>query len=868
MTKQMPLILIALFLVLVTGKTNAQPAVKLFSEDVPAPLTPRFIKDLDPSTGQLGTGDPLVAANNKLFFRNSTVNADWGFWASDGTQAGTVKLKNAYPFDLVATATYAFAFFSGDGIWVSDGSVAGTRKLNFPAAQQLSQPQTCIGPSPAKPTATGSYLFLFGSELWRTDGTDEGTIKLGSLATEICAATAVNGRFFFNQQNQLWQSDGTVAGTTLVATIPTDSPSDNAINSFTSSGDNLFFIGPQSTLWVSDGTELGTIPLKTLPSNVPLIPGNGNIYFVLNNTELWRSSGTGASTTLITTVTESIYPRRHFFYHNKLYIAAESGLWVSDGSDAGTQKIAEGSYPSIAYPTRFAGWGSHVYFMWSPSEDNYELWQSDGTAAGTQQVADINPGAQSSYPGELFVYQNQLYFFASRLRDRELWRSDGTAAGTVLAADVNTGGLGSEPHDFMRLNERQFVFLANSPERDNVLWISDGSAAGTKPILAEEEVAYVGSIREIFTHDETIYFAAGGITNASASQLWQSDGTPSGTKLVIDLRELNPPVTSALRNLFWFNDKLYFVAGRLWQSDGTAEGTQLAVPSQNLRVEGVGVNDHLLFFVANNATSGKVEVWRSDGTEGGSYPVWTKPNGVFSNPKQLTPFGDWLLFMADDGTQGMELWRSDGTEAGTMLVHDLTPGAASSSVSTIVADAHWAYLIAANGAELWRSDGTAVNTTPMTIPTNCNAATYTNLALEENRLFVTVKCQAGPVQLWVSDGSQAGTTLLYTRSEDPQFDQITFAGSGLGYLFFNVTNRRQYPERAELWFSNGTVDGTMLVHDFTPEKLAFPTIPHDLQAINGNIYLAAYGGYEKGVELWAIGSPRHHVYLPVITSSP
>ena len=72
------------------------------------------------------------------------------------------------------------------------------------------------------------------------------------------------------------------------------------------------------------------------------------------------------------------------------------------------------------------------------------------------------------------------------------------------------------------------------------------------------------------------------------------------------------------------------------------------------------------------------ELWKSDGTEGGTVLVADIAKGPASAAGlALFPgrvVGDSLVVRADDGVHGSEYWTTDGTAVGTMLLADLWPG--------------------------------------------------------------------------------------------------------------------------------------------------------------------------------------------------
>src|SRR5262249_59482779 len=81
--------------------------------------------------------------------------------------------------------------------------------------------------------------------------------------------------------------------------------------------------------------------------------------------------------------------------------------------------------------------------------------------------------------------------------------------------------------------------------------------------------------------------------------------------------------------------------------------------------------------------------------------------------------GGSLYFRANEGVHGAELWTSDGTADGTALVKDINPGAADGRPGVIAPQrlvdvggiAYFSATTTGAGSELWRSDGTEAGTT-------------------------------------------------------------------------------------------------------------------------------------------------------------
>jgi ELWxxDGT repeat protein len=88
---------------------------------------------------------------------------------------------------------------------------------------------------------------------------------------------------------------------------------------------------------------------------------------------------------------------------------------------------------------------------------------------------------------------------------------------------------------------------------------------------------------------------------------------------------------------------------------------------------------------------------------------------------------------------------------------------------------------------------------------------------------------------------------------------------GGGTLFFTADDGSH---GIELWMSDGTEAGTVLVGDIYPGTTESSSNPQYLTDVNGTLFFAADDG-NHGVELWAV-RVYYRVYLPLVceTFSP
>jgi trimeric autotransporter adhesin len=449
------------------------------------------------------------------------------------------------------------------------------------------------------------------------------------------------------------------------------------------------------------------------------------------------------------------------------------------------------------------------------------LATASARASHVKLVRDINPGSADSDLGSLTKVGGKLFFTAEdRRHGLELWRSDGTRNGTKLVRDIAPGGLSSDPTGLTNADGTLF-FSAENRRHRRALWRSDGTRSGTR--LVRHIVLGPGSIHrapEIASVGGTAFFINRDSTHGR--ELWRSDGTRKGTKLV---RDIKPGTGNMTNGWYWSPVGLTNVGGTL-------------------------------FFRADDGTHGR-ELWRSDGTRSGTKLVRDIYPGASSDPYELTDVAGTLFFSATDGraAHGRELWRSDGTAAGTTLVRDIYPTrpfAGNSSRPSELTDLDGTLFFSAHdgthGGELWRSDGTAAGTTLVRDirPGCCNFGPH-SLTNVGGTLYFGADDGASDGtsgdELWRSDGTAAGTVKF--------LDLFPSAGDGAGIprdvggtLFFNGHDDTH---GWELWRSDGTDAGTRVARDINPGTPA--SFPGDLTNVAGTLFFTAADG-THGRELW------------------
>ncbi|MCB0083579.1 MAG: hypothetical protein KDE47_21705, partial [Caldilineaceae bacterium] len=195
---------------------------------------------------------------------------------------------------------------------------------------------------------------------------------------------------------------------------------------------------------------------------------------------LWRTDGTAAGIQLVKVFddlsdgsTQGGEPSEFTAIGNLLYFALDRNgpppeVWRSDGTPAGTLKLATISPPDTLTPYEFTDVNGTAYFVGAAENGERGIWRSDGTPQGIRQILHF------PYQGgkqQLTAVDTSLFF---RLRKEsagtELWMLNEQNGCLRMVADINAGANSSEPLDLTLVGQNLF-FVAEDGKTGGELYV-------------------------------------------------------------------------------------------------------------------------------------------------------------------------------------------------------------------------------------------------------------------------------------------------------------------------------------------------------------------------------------------------------------
>lgn len=464
-------------------------------------------------------------------------------------------------------------FNATDGLWRSDGTTAGTTLLTPNASFDRRSFHRC---------RVGNVIYFWVSsggsftQLWKTDGTASGTglVKAFAEGREMGSMASVNGQLLFGFNTaatgtEIWRSDGTEAGTVIVVDL------------VAGSGDGLKYVSPPAVL---DGYFYFQGPPD------PSLSGTGNI--AEGRPTLYRTNGTAIGTTMVANGGYSPYGmnvlggrliyQAYFPYSDTYGSPCFSNPTIVTDLPTIIMKIENGVASILKSPAnvtfcgksvpigntflnsnKFIKSSNYLYFKGqTEGQSVFNLWRTDGTTNGTIALTNFVNGSNEGIVGTIltdqfsisdFSFTDVAYFsIFTNATGSELWRSNGTVGGTYLLKDINPGTNGSGfdsgtsasnhgPTDFRTVNGITY-FFANDGTNGFELWRTDGTDVGTKIVQDLNPGVYSQSL--VSFNDNVNGNVAGGIYYFSGDNTGDS-GTGNGLFAVL------PPVMYTIKVGNW-----------------------------------------------------------------------------------------------------------------------------------------------------------------------------------------------------------------------------------------------------------------------------------------------------------------------------
>jgi ELWxxDGT repeat protein len=355
----------------------------------------------------------------------------------------------------------------------------------------------------------------FSEELWKTNGTAAGTIQVADINPGFQGSSPesfkeFNGSLYFianvfqTTGRELYRTNGTTTTIVKDINVGVEDSFDQGTNAhkLIVLNSKLYFLARENSngydLWRTDGTTAGTQKMVDLDSfglgtSEYFFESNGELFFVMDDnnestigSELYKYNETTNTVTLVKDInsgngnTSMIHIGNITNFDNKLFFSAEGGFGV-------------------------------------------KLYVTDGTFDGTYAVDNVVP-INYLNPRKLFVYNNELYFIATK-----------TGVGTDLykcKKNINN------------VYEIELVYNFNA-NGNNIL----------NPFL-------ISGVFDYIIYNNELHFVAreqSSPNNGNIYQIYKTNGTTTQIAYNITVADVGATSENRISNFTIFNGKLFFM---------------------------------------------------------------------------------------------------------------------------------------------------------------------------------------------------------------------------------------------------------------------------------------------------------------------
>ncbi len=553
----------------------------------------------------------LVGFGDRVYFLNFDAEHGVELWSSNGSPERTGRLTDLCPgpcsglfqSPVVAGELYFAAYWQAQGAhWLFQVATPGARPepIAALAAEErlLEYRDVELGRLDSRVVFTawdpehGAEPHLFepggGPETLLAD------LARGGASDSLDHLTPLGSRLVFrrvrtdSEGEELWAASGPQQLERLLPDLRLGQCLAGLLCAIWADGGQAYFLQRSDgdsrggNLFLTDGTAAGTRTLTAFPPDgsgpvVTRVLGflGGALRFQVatgepGGLELWESNGTPAGTHRISSwpLEPGLKLVAVTALGDEVYFVAEdpslgTQVWKADPSFVAAERLTDLSAASER--ARFVRVGSRVLFSGRGSQGELQLWASDGTPGGTQVLASLGTSDDpfDALAQRFLVTGGRLYFF-SRPSSPEggLWVSDGTPGGTHRLRAFSRWAGDLAFFTVFAPGPAGFYFNADDGEHGFELWASDGTAEGTRLVKDVLPGPFGSYPIGLATAQGSLYFLAN--DGVHGTELWRSDGTAATTRLVHDL---NPgPAGSFYSNFVEAAGRLYFLA----QPDGAA----------------------------------------------------------------------------------------------------------------------------------------------------------------------------------------------------------------------------------------------------------------------------------------------------------